>query len=470
MPSLDEENVTNKHNKDEEFLSNHTISMRRALEYCRELLKSRPLYSSSKLLNSSNADTAKDAWNAANSIPRQRKEALEEFAKDSTFAVVDFSEELSILDFRKRYLLQNRPCVIRGMNHSRHFSNVSSLWTTFDSKVNIEWFLENVGEGAIVPVRQESTSTTLDDEGRANECSTIEMPLREWCSILSTFADSSLYLKDWHFQKWWETINQACDPLYSVPPLFRNDLLNNLLLRVTDGDYRFVYWGPPQSQTPLHSDVLHSFSWSYNVCGEKKWTFYIPNSSEKVELHQYAGELVFVPSTWKHKVENVVETLSINHNWITTANIDLTWQCLSTEMTSVDDELSKWNSNDGPSWEAKELMLRGCVGLDVSAFFFMIIMELLELLTRDASDEEQWEAFFDMFRLDAWRLLVLEPQVHLKERLAAVLESDDLTIEAFEMLELATKAVDEVKTYYSLDDESLYFIVDLRLAADVFGF
>jgi hypothetical protein len=32
-------------------------------------------------------------------------------------------------------------------------------------------------------------------------------------------------------------------------------------------DHRFVYLGPRGSFTPLHKDVLNSFSWSVNVAG-----------------------------------------------------------------------------------------------------------------------------------------------------------------------------------------------------------
>lgn len=34
-------------------------------------------------------------------------------------------------------------------------------------------------------------------------------------------------------------------------------------------DYRFVYLGPAGSWTPLHADVLRSYSWSANVAGRK---------------------------------------------------------------------------------------------------------------------------------------------------------------------------------------------------------
>jgi len=36
-------------------------------------------------------------------------------------------------------------------------------------------------------------------------------------------------------------------------------------------DYRFVYLGPKNSSTPLHTDVLCSHSWSANIAGRKLW-------------------------------------------------------------------------------------------------------------------------------------------------------------------------------------------------------
>lgn len=39
------------------------------------------------------------------------------------------------------------------------------------------------------------------------------------------------------------------------------------------------------------------------------------NEARPIELIQEAGEVVFVPSGWHHWVENLCDTLSINHNW-----------------------------------------------------------------------------------------------------------------------------------------------------------
>ena len=36
---------------------------------------------------------------------------------------------------------------------------------------------------------------------------------------------------------------------------------------------------------------------------------------------QEAGETIFVPSGWHHTVENLQDTLSINHNWLNRNNL-----------------------------------------------------------------------------------------------------------------------------------------------------
>jgi hypothetical protein len=425
-----------------EYLSNHTISMRAALKHCQEILDSHPPLDAAYMLHQPHVnDTAVKAYKASQSITAQREETLQQVSENPIIATIEYNEEIP--DFLNRFLHANRPCLIRGLNQSQHFQKVSCEWQSSDKTVNTKWFRMHLGNDTLVPVKQQHQSQDdLDDQGRANECSTIHMTLKEWCDQVTT--DSHLYLKDWHLQKWWEQEHHQM-PLYSVPPLFQGDLLNRLLLHFTEGDYRFVYWGPAGSETRRHSDVLHSFSWSFNVVGEKKWTFYI--EKKEICLVQRAGEMMFIPSTWQHKVENLCETLSINHNWITTANIDLTWECLEMEMKQVHVELEKWAN--ASSWEAQELMLRGCVGLDVTAFFFMILTRLVELVTLKVDDggmERAWERFFDIFRLTQVLDMLQRPNVHLRERMAAVLEQDEMAMQAIDMARTMARIVDEYKS------------------------
>ena len=52
---------------------------------------------------------------------------------------------------------------------------------------------------------------------------------------------------------------------------------------------RFCYVGPRGSWTPLHRDVLHSFSWSCNLSGRKLWIMYPPE--EDAALRNNRGDL-----------------------------------------------------------------------------------------------------------------------------------------------------------------------------------
>jgi hypothetical protein len=243
----------------------------------------------------------------------------------------------------------------------------------------------------------------LDEDGRAEECETKMMRLKDWISSCQqqSIQEGDLsreYLKDWHLVQLLKSKQTGDDdscalPLYNTPEYFERDLLNNFLEKYSDGgDYKFVYWGPKGSITRLHSDVLHSFSWSYNVTGSKKWTFYLPsnkvgvssdnNSDRSFEVIQNTGETIFVSSQIKHEVVNLVETLSINHNWITSANIGNTWECICSEIVSIEDEIKEWQVIPEDDFEARENMLRGCIGLDVTTFFLLILLEVSEILVQ----------------------------------------------------------------------------------------
>ena len=113
---------------------------------------------------------------------------------------------------------------------------------------------------------------------------------------------------------------------------------------------RFCYVGPRGSWTPLHRDVLHSFSWSCNLSGRKLWIMYPPEqdaalrnnrgdlpwdvtgkvndkefplmeTARPLVVTQHPGETIFVPSGWLHQVINLDDCVSINHNWFNSCNV-----------------------------------------------------------------------------------------------------------------------------------------------------
>lgn len=396
----------------------------------------------------------------------------------------DSSIPLTPYDFKQRYCVRNVPCIIRGFDEL-HFKNVSLNWkkaettitdeTSNESRINTSWFETYVGEDTMVPVRIDGRKTALDEDGRAEECTTKLVRLKDWiasCQQQSRNHEevSREYLKDWHLVQLLQSKQSSCDiPLYKTPEYFERDILNNFLERYSDGgDYTFVYWGPSGSITRLHSDVLHSFSWSYNVTGSKKWTFYIPNSnsgnsnnsadntSRSFEVIQNTGETIFVSSKIKHEVVNLVETLSINHNWITSANIDNTWQCICCEIEAIEGEIKEWGIVPLDDFEARENMLRGCIGLDVTTFFLMILLEVSEILVlvlplideMTEIDNEIYEPVRSMYSL----VKVLDEVSNLKEaksfqRLEAVLGSKARAIEADALATFVVDLSDVLKVH-----------------------
>lgn len=341
----------------------------------------------------------------------------------SQITIIENLNDISALDFQNRFLFANRPCLVRSVPE---FDRVSALWTRQDPSssthtttcINRTWFRTMLGSDHLVPLRIQPDEGVLDSEGRATECRTQDMTIDQWVRLLQdNHVQRTMYLKDWHLQGLLQ--QKGIPPLYKVPDHLEYDLLNGFLGPFGLGDYRFVYWGPAGSQTLPHSDVMNSFSWSYNVHGQKEWTFY-PVDAEPIVLLQGKGELIVVPATWKHHVRNLQETLSINHNWVTTANLHLMIDCLFQEIVAIDEELQAWRI-DANDWEARENMLRGCLGVDVTTTLLMILTRYTTI--QKTRGEFLGDKQRDLYRLGAaCRELVEHPAVCWEERLLAVVK------------------------------------------------
>jgi hypothetical protein len=382
--------------------------------------------------------------------------------------------------------------------------------------INRQWFVE-VCDDILVPVywndlsfhvatgsdtsviRTDTKLDVLDNEGRANELPIRYMTIQQYINDClhnntnyncnSEFTNRSIpYLKDWHFQLWYEqqkviyqgTLSPAPQFNYTLPKYLPYDLLNGFLLQFDPNsnhhgtnitstatsmstttainnynDYRFVYWGPSRSNTTIHTDVLLSLSWSYNIYGTKLWTFYIPTTANTIDdesesfretvvtIQQQTGELMLVPSGIKHSVINQQETLSINHNWITADILSNVWHCIRSELLAVDNELLSWQSNWSVTcYDARESMLRGCVGLNVSLYFFMILTRGLDLLQYSIklNLNNVWSHSCDcidrsirqdvMFISNSLQEICNDPLIHLRERLGATLHDIRLSDQA----------------------------------------
>ncbi|XP_072116158.1 2-oxoglutarate and iron-dependent oxygenase JMJD4 isoform X3 [Mobula birostris] len=277
--------------------------------------------------------------------------------------------DLNYSEFFRDFLLPNYPCVLSPEFTADWGSR--QQWVKGDGSPDFEHLLKHFGD-SIVPVANCDVK-----EYNANPKHNI--PLRDYFSYWREHRESSyssprgcLYMKDWHMRR--DFPNHG---VYNTPDFFQSDWLNEYWDTIKLDDYRFTYMGPKGSWTPFHADVFRSYSWSANICGRKKWLLFSPGQEEHlrdcsgnlvydaespilqdknlypnysqccqpIEVVQEAGEVIFIPSGWHHQVYNLEDTISINHNWLNGCNIDIMWNFLQGELTSVQDEIEEWKDH-----------------------------------------------------------------------------------------------------------------------------
>ncbi|CAL1539742.1 unnamed protein product, partial [Lymnaea stagnalis] len=272
-------------------------------------------------------------------------------------------------------------------------------WVLEDGSPNFHFLMENFGE-TTAPV---ADCNAQEFSAHPKTEMTVKNFLLYWQELrLQGYPidGKCLYLKDWHFAKYFPSYNA-----YRPPAFLCSDWMNEFWdVRddiVDDDDYRFVYMGPKNSWTPLHADVLHSYSWSANICGLKKWIFFPPGSEKKLkdkhehlafdlrsqELYdpdkypdaasvvdnaitvlQNPGEIIFIPSGWYHQVFNLEDTISINHNWINGCSSHLCWEYVKSRLTAVQKEISDCNQMEG--WDEQcQMILKADSGVDFVDFY-----------------------------------------------------------------------------------------------------
>lgn len=142
-------------------------------------------------------------------------------------------------------------------------------------------------------------------------------------------------------------------------------------------------------RTPLHADVYCSYSWSVNVIGKKKWILFPPGEEDKLkdnfenlpllfdtdtskdikyfEIIQEQGDALFVPSGWHHQVVNLIDTISVNHNWVNACNIEIVLNALEKCLLSVENEIKEFKGT--PEFMSQcQIILKSLFGMDFSSF------------------------------------------------------------------------------------------------------
>jgi len=295
--------------------------------------------------------------------------------------------------FKAKYMLPNQPVVVRGLRMMR----AAKQWVT------------SGGEPAWATIKAHFPATEITATDVRSTNKKRDMLLTEYLDwwerhhMEMKSGDAPLeclYCKDWTL-----AADQPDYTAYQVPQHFEEDWLNLHWERNradadetkqddiegelpackgSGGDHRFVYMGPKGSWTPLHADVLNSFSWSVNVCGRKRWLLFPPEQTEllkdadgrmslkdaRLAGHRVAGEggcgdgdvdrirypriaestpyeviqgpdeTIFVPSGWYHQVHNMEATISINHNWLNGSNIQWGWIRMTEKLAEIKAGLS----------------------------------------------------------------------------------------------------------------------------------
>ncbi|KAI9253249.1 hypothetical protein EDC94DRAFT_567180 [Helicostylum pulchrum] len=263
-----------------------------------------------------------------------------------------YDEPPSYKEFLEKHMTPNRPAVIG--------SKLSEHWPC-----QKDWVIPTNNTAPDTPRYKPNYSylrnkfgTTEGQVARCNKRHFTDQQRK--CMTFKAFVDlweaddgkeSLYYLKDCHLAR---TFPQ--DEFYTVPDIFRDDWLNEYWTQTGNDDYKFTYMGGDTTFTPLHADVYRSYSWSSNICGIKKWTFFPPGQEEllkdkfgnlvydirvvdktdfplfhtakRIVVYQKDGETVFVPSGWFHQVENIGAAISINHNWSNACNLMYTYKSL----------------------------------------------------------------------------------------------------------------------------------------------
>ena len=291
---------------------------------------------------------------------------------------------LTRVEFERRFQGPNLPVLITGVTESWR---AAREWVDEQGRPDVARLaaLFDAGEVAI-----------HDRRGKRRH-----MKLSEYADWWHSRQDDDnaadwLYLKDWHMAQQFPEYDA-----YTTPACLGEDWLNEHWAAggtgaATAGDHRFVYIGPQGSTTGLHADILFSYSWSVNIVGRKLWRLVpaeqralvsdpgtrprakslstlqaLPSADglAVIKVEQGAGELLFVPSGWYHEVENLEDTISVNHNWLTAHNIH--WGlCRLTETLS---DARAGLCDDAQDAELCEAILIGRCGLGLFGY-----AELLE--------------------------------------------------------------------------------------------
>jgi hypothetical protein len=176
---------------------------------------------------------------------------------ESVNGLIRYDELPSYETFIRQCLLPNRPAIFTAKcGLMKHWPCVTDWLDEDRIKPNFDR-LSTLYGSMNVPVTKCSPSTNE----YASDDSKMSMRFEEFIDLWRTNDTTAYYYcKDWHLQ---QMLDRSEKPtFYSVPSYFQSDWLNETCLADNQDDFRFVYMGGHGTNTPLHMDVLGTYSWS----------------------------------------------------------------------------------------------------------------------------------------------------------------------------------------------------------------
>ena len=340
---------------------------------------------------------------------------------ESELGLIRYDEPPTYETFIRECFLPNRPALFTAKCGLMNQWSCLTEWLTEDrTQPDFDRLISLYGS-MNVPVTKSSLNSTEYGSDENKLTMRFDEFVNFWRNKETT---SEYYCKDWHLQ---QMCDQTTPLFYSIPIYFQSDWLNEKCLAEGEDDFRFVYMGGDGTTTPLHMDVLGTYSWSANICGQKRWCFTKPYT---IEFIQEPGDILFVPSEWYHHVTNIGYTISINHNWFNAFNIFRIWKHLSLTLDDIEQRIDDCRLIMKDTWyEHCQLILQTNEGMNFGSLYKLlntIVQKRTEQLNNEHTQFDLWTieklvrtmlhtpAFLYAFDLDTFpqRPKLLLKQIH----------------------------------------------------------
>lgn len=172
---------------------------------------------------------------------------------------------------------------------------------------------------------------------------------------------------------------------------------------------------PSQSHVVFDRNMKNSLYSIFEDVDEKKFPCY--KQATWLECTQEQNEIIFVPSGWYHQVHNLVDTISINHNWFNGYNLHYVWDLLLRDYKEAKEYIEDIKDICEDFEGLCQRNLAANTGMNFSDFFIFLVRisfaNLVQLYRLSSSSEStNWKSSHRaqniMFNLESVRNIALK--------------------------------------------------------------